>query len=140
MPLKKTPLQPKGTTLKRSKPINRSNSKLNKGSKLRSKPKSQQTIELERAQQEAMWELFERHWNSKPHVCECCDSPIWGENLTIYHHHCWPKSTYPQYMYMIEGLILVCWQCHTNIEAAHINEDTRKKIEEVKRKVLEISG
>lgn len=132
MALKKSPLQRK-TSLK-------SNSTLERGCKLKKKSKTQEQRDVERAQQDAMWEVFELHWHSKPHICENCQQPIWGENKSLYHHHCWPKHSNPQYRYVIEGLMLLCWQCHANIEGGNINKETQEKIDKIKKKVLEISG
>ncbi len=109
---------------------------MKKGKRIASRPKSQAQLQEDKEDQQRMWELFERHWLIKTkqggkHYCESCGDPIYGENKSLYHHHCWPKSSYPEHQYKIEGLMLVCWQCHSNIENAFISEETQNKIEEI---------
>jgi 5-methylcytosine-specific restriction endonuclease McrA len=107
--------------------------------KLGYKPPTEEQKQQQKEDIERMWQLFHEHWANKKHQCESCKKPLYGENLSLYHHHCWPKHSHPQYKYVIEGLMLVCWQCHSNIEAGNITEEVRKKIEKIKKKVLEIS-
>ncbi len=103
------------TGLKSNKPL-KSNSTLKRGGKLKKKGKSQQVKDVERAQQDAMWEMFELHWSSKPHICENCNTPLWGENKSLYHDHLLEKGTekYKHLKYEIGNLFLCCWECHTN--------------------------
>ena len=129
--LRKTPLK-RGTSTLNSKSKLRGTGMLKKGKGIKSKPVSEDARKQQRIDQEAMWKLFDLHWQIKAHICQACGDPIWGDNLSIYHHHCWPKHRYPEYKYIIEGLMLVCWECHSNIENGNISPETAKKIEKIK--------
>lgn len=116
------------STLKKSGTLKRKSKKMNDPKYL-----ADRKVETQK-----MWELFEQHWNSKKHVCQVCGEGIFGENKNLYHHHCWPKASYPEYKYMIEGLLLVCWQCHSNIENCYYTQETKEMLESIKQKVLEL--
>ena len=100
--MKRTPL--KRNPLKR-KPIKR-------------KPISPQKKQESKEDIEKMYLLFEKHWNSKVHKCENCGCNIYGENLSIYHHHILPKSKYEEFALNIKNLILLCLKCHTEVESS----------------------
>lgn len=135
-------------TLKKS-PLKRGQSKLNKSGKLagtsrglqksKSKLKIREKSPEEKKQQQEdidrMWKLFNEHWQLKPHQCESCDKALWGDNLSLYHHHCWPKAKYPEHKYKIEGLMLLCWTCHSNVEAGYIDDVLQEKIDKIKQKL-----
>lgn len=126
----------KRSSLKRTgKPLQRTGT-LKKGEKLKSKPKSQQIKDVERAQQEAMWEMFELHWNSKSHICENCGTTIWGENKSLYHDHLLEKGNprYEHLKYEVGNLFLCCWECHTNKGNGYPGEKHKQAIERVKIK------
>lgn len=125
--MKKSPIKRTGKPLK-------SNSTIKRNSKLKKKGKSQQVKDVERAQQDAMWEIFELHWNSKPHICENCNTPIWGENKSLYHHHCMPKHRYKELRYEIDGLMLLCWPCHQATENGYPGQKVVERTKEVKAK------
>jgi hypothetical protein len=140
--LRKTPMKRSTVPLKKSKPLT-SKSQLKK-SRMKSTPNRDPKYLLDRQQEiDKMWKLFDEHWELKMQVdgnryCESCNCQLPRENRSLYHHHCWPKSSHPEHKYNIDGLMLVCWQCHANIENAHMTEETREKIEEIKRRVVDI--
>lgn len=57
-------------------------------------------------------QLFMAHWLLKPHVCEVCNAYLGSENKSIYHDHLLEKSKYPELRFVIENLLLVCFECH----------------------------
>lgn len=134
-------LQKGNKSLKRTKALYSTSGELKRSGRLQGKRRTKVRVEQDKADVERMWELFEQHWLVKTkqggrHYCEGCQEPIYGENKSLYHHHCWPKSSFPEHKYKIEGLMIVCWQCHSNIENAYITEEIRDKIEIIKQKAL----
>lgn len=109
------------TQLKRSPMTVKAVNGLRKGGKLKKSSKStEEQEEVRIANNEAiqkMWELFNKHYEIKLHRCESCTAPIWGENLTIYHHHILEKGVdrYKHLAYKIDNLMLLCTTCHCNV-------------------------
>lgn len=116
--------------------LKRKPNSLKRGGPIKKKPVTQEVKDERKAQAERMWALFEEHWNTRPRRCESCGAILYGENKSLYHHHCWPKSKYPEYALTISNLLMVCGNCHANIENGKMTEETRNKIEEIKRKVV----
>jgi len=58
------------------------------------------------------WELFEKHWNLKPHYCESCNKWLGNENNLCFHDHLIEKSSRKDIALEIENLFLVCFDCH----------------------------
>jgi len=126
--------------LSRKTPLKRGTGTLKRSTGLKRKPKTKEQIQQNKEDGQRMMELFDEHWLLKTkqggyHYCESCGCAIYGENKTIYHHHCWPKSKHPEHALKVEGLMLLCWQCHSNIENGIMSNETREKIEEIKARV-----
>ena len=124
--LRKTPLKRGTSSLKQSP--------MKKGKGLRAKPKTQEQKDQQREDIEKMWLLFEEHWNKEPHRCTICSRKLYGDNLSVYHHHVLAKGIerYKHLKYEIGNLQIVCWECHSGIENGSINND--KQVERVKIK------
>lgn len=58
------------------------------------------------------WELFEKHWNLKPHYCESCGKYLGTENNLCFHDHLIEKSSRKDIALEIDNLFLVCFDCH----------------------------
>lgn len=83
---------------------------------------------------EKMYALFDLHWDTHPDKkCESCGKQLWGENLTIYHDHLLEKSVYPEFMYEIDNLFLVCLDCHTK-KPSKPTEKHLEAIEQAKKR------
>lgn len=83
---------------------------------------------------EKMYALFDLHWDTHPDKkCESCGKQLWGENLTIYHDHLLEKSVYPELMYAIDNLFLVCLDCHTK-KPSKPTENHLEAIEQAKKR------
>ena len=114
--LKKTPLKANKEYKWKSKPLTAKSSPLKKSGRIGVRKKSESEIRANKEAIQQMWELFEKHWSIKEHICENCKDPIWGDNLTLYHDHLLEKGIekYEHLKYEIENLFLCCWRCHTN--------------------------
>ena len=64
-------------------------------------------------------EMFEKHWQIKPHYCESCGSKLYGENKRYYHDHLLEKSKHPELDLEITNLYLVCEECHSKKTNGH---------------------
>lgn len=71
-------------------------------------------LEEERKERAEMKAFFEYLWNNikGKKVCSVCGSPIYGENLSIYHDHLLEKHLYPEYKFEEWNMALVCLDCH----------------------------
>ena len=116
--MRKTSMKKSQVPLARSKSLE-SKTKLSGSEKLRARKKTSEQVQEQKEGIERMWALFELHWMAKDHRCEECNTPIYGENKTIYHHHMIPKAKWKQYKYDICNLILLCWSCHSQVEAGY---------------------
>ena len=120
--MKKSPLKRGQTTLNKSGKLAGSSLGLSRSkSKLKIREKSPEEKKQQQEDIDKMWKLFNEHWASKDHVCESCRMPIYGQNLSIYHHHCLAKGIdkYKHLKYEIQNLMLLCWSCHANTEAGN---------------------
>ena len=123
----------RSTGLKRGKPLERK-STLSGGGPIRKKQKTPEEKQQQSEDIEKMWALMEEHWNSKPHVCESCGDPIWGENKTLYHDHLLEKSVYEEYKYDIDNLFMCCWECHTKKGNGYPTEKHKVAIQTVRKR------
>ena len=131
-------------------PLKRKNSQIVRKPIKKKKP-SDEKIAADKLQRDAMWELFEEHWQSTwvndgngsmgslwaYHRCESCNCCIYGENRSIYHHHVLPKAKHKEYALCIDNLILLCGECHVNIENGKATVQGYEKMKEIKQKVLQ---
>lgn len=99
--LRKTPLKRTGNSLKR-KPM-------------RAKPVDPKYLQDRKAESEKMWEVYNAHWELKPHICEECTVKLYGENKNLYHHHLLEKGIekYKHLKYELDNLMLLCADCHS---------------------------
>lgn len=132
--LKRTPIKKTGNTLKRT-------------GMLKNTPNRDPKYLADRkAESEKMWELFNRHWektwcrdkitNDKLlHRCESCDTAIWGENKSLYHHHILEKgnSRYEHLKYEIGNLMLLCEPCHTRTTNGYPSDKIKEVTAETKK-------
>ena len=81
------------TPLKTKTPLN-SRSTLKRGSGIKMKNKSQQTIDVEKAEMEAMWEVFKNVWKKRGPYSEISNEYLGQECRTVYMQHILPKSKY----------------------------------------------
>lgn len=127
--LKRTPLQ-------RKTPLKSNSTQQLSRKPIKAKKKSQETILKEKEDRDRMKELFERHWESKPKVCESCNSPIYGENLSIYSHHCLEKGLkrYDHLKYELTNLMLLCGDCHSSTTNGHSPKAVVERTEWVKER------
>lgn len=136
--MKKCPLKRSNSTLSRKSTL-QAHSSLNKGRKtLKARPVSEEVKELERAQTEAMWSMFESVWSKREHRCSNPECRKWlGDELkSIYTDHILEKGTeiYKHLRYEEGNIVLVCWECHTDKGNGKLNEWYRKLIEGTKIK------
>jgi 5-methylcytosine-specific restriction endonuclease McrA len=81
--------------------------------------------------------FYAEHWAACPHVCEACKVKLPAEPLTLFFHHALPKRLYAQFRHVHENIIVLCPDCHTQVES-DINKVpyVLKRTEEIKRELL----
>lgn len=125
--LKKSPLKRTGKPLK-------TNSTLKRNSKLKKKGKSQQVKDVERAQQQAMLEMFEKVWMKRGPYSEVSGKYLGSECKTIYMHHLVAKSIHPELRYTEDNIMILSWEEHTAVENGYPPEKVVERTKEVKAK------
>ena len=60
--------------------------------------------------------FYKEIWDASPHVCGECGCSLGKEPLTIFFHHLFPKSVYPQFRHTPENIIILCSTCHSGVE------------------------
>lgn len=80
------------------------------------------------------WELFEKHWNLKPHYCESCNKYLGSENNLCFHDHLIEKSNRKDIALEIENLYLCCFDCHSLKTNGFPTENHKKAIKIAKKK------
>lgn len=120
--LKQTPLIRKVSKLKRSP--------------MKTKPLDPKYIADRKAESERMWVLFDEHWGIKKHECESCGQKLYGENKSLYHHHCYEKGIqkYEHLKYEIQNLMLLCGDCHVSVSNGYPSNEIKIRTQEVKTK------
>ena len=121
--------------LNSSKPIKK-NSKSLKKSFLSKKPTEKQIQKnIEKKEYNLLqWELFEKHWNLKPHYCESCNKYLGSENNLCFHDHLIEKSSRRDIALEIENLYLCCFDCHNLKTNGFPTENHKKAIKIAKEK------
>lgn len=122
------------TPIKTKTPLN-SRSTLKKGNGIKMKNKSQQTINVERVDMEAMWEVFKNVWKKRGPYSEVSKQFLGQECRTIHMHHILPKSKYKALMYEESNIIILSWEEHANVEMdMYRYEEVNRRREELKKK------
>ena len=98
--------------------LNRGTKTLKRSSfKRKSKPKEQ--IEEEKKEQEMMWRVFLKVWDSNPHYSFQSGTYIGEECLTIYMHHILEKELFPEFKFCEWNICILTWsehdQCHKDL-------------------------
>lgn len=86
----------------------------------------------------AMGNFFDGLWAKLPKdkFCTACGKPIYGENLSIYWHHCLPKAQYEEFKYDSRNIIFICGDCHTEIEGGFPPAKAKRMIDKIKKELL----
>ena len=111
------------------KPLNSKKKAINKISE-----KGKQKKEEKKEYLVKQFELFEKHWNLKPHYCESCGKWLGNENNICFHDHLIEKSKRRDLALEIDNLFLVCMGCHNLKTNGFPTENHKKAIEKVKEK------
>ena len=86
------------------------------------KPIAKQSVKAKAAKKEevklcaADKEFYAEIWAACPHKCEACNISLGKEPLTIYFHHALSKQSYPGFRHTVENIIVLCKDCHTQVE------------------------
>jgi hypothetical protein len=80
-------------------------------------PKTKEQKELKKQELEKMWKMFQEIWEERASADGGHYSEISGENLgcvcyTVFMHHVFEKSTYPEYKYDKENIVMITWKEH----------------------------
>ena len=122
------------TPLKTKTSLN-SRSTLKRGGGVKTKNKSQQTIDVEKAEMEAMWEVFKSVWRKRGPYSEVSKQYLGQECRTVYMHHILPKSKYKTLMYEEINIIILSLEEHANVEMdVYRYEEINRRREELKKK------
>lgn len=57
-------------------------------------------------------QVFLEIWNTRPHICEHCKSPLGNEPKAFMFSHIKPKSTHNELRLDINNISLYCFDCH----------------------------
>lgn len=84
-------------------------------------------------------EVYSQIWNTKPHVCEECDSFLGNEPKKEFFSHILPKGKYPSLRHDLENFNLLCFDCHykwefLNKKGMKIYQLNLERIEVLKQK------
>lgn len=83
------------------------------------------------------FELFDKHWDLKPHYCESCNKWLGSENNLCFHDHLIEKSKRKDIALEIENLFLCCFDCH-NLKTNGFPTEKHKKAIEIAKLKYEI--
>jgi len=73
-------------------------------------------IELDKQTAELDKEFYLEHYRACPHKCEVCKTGLPKEPSNFMFHHILEKRNYPQFRHAHENILVVCLQCHSQIE------------------------
>lgn len=81
---------------------------------------------------------FNQLWEALPlnKYCTICDTPITGENLSIYWDHLLEKSAYPEFALDERNICFCCGTCHAMKTGGKPRPKHKELIEEAKRILL----
>lgn len=126
-------------TDKISKEIRRSALKTSKKGLRKQSQKMRDIILPERkAELDKQWKFFYEIWSERPHRSEVSGRPIFGEPLSIYFHHIFPKTKFPDMKFDKDNIIILTFEEHQQVEAnPFIFEELNKKRESlhIKRQI-----
>lgn len=127
--MKRTPLQ-RGNS---NNITGRVSLKRSKG--LRVKSKTEQQIQQSKEDKEKMWSVFMEIWSERPHRSEVSTVSLGYECKSVYMHHIWPKSRYPELKYVKENIIQLTAEEHQIVENDPLRyPEVNKRREELKQK------
>lgn len=62
-------------------------------------------------------EFYAEIWNSSPHICQECGKKLGKEPLTLFFHHLLPKRSHPEFRHTHENVMVLCPDCHSQVES-----------------------
>lgn len=60
--------------------------------------------------------FYKEVWLASKHECQACGAKLPKEPLTLFFHHLLPKAIYPQFRHTFENIMVLCPDCHSQIE------------------------
>ncbi len=75
-------------------------------------------------------------WQGVAHICTSCKKQLGDEANMMYFHHMLPKQHYPELRHTPENIMILCPDCHANVESGKMTEEVRRIIEETKNSLL----
>lgn len=61
-------------------------------------------------------EFYMSIWNSRVHTCYECTKDLGNEPNLCYFHHVLRKSTYPDLRHNAKNILILCKECHNQVE------------------------
>lgn len=133
----KRTLLSKGTSKlnKSSKGLKRSGS-ISRGKKaLKSRPKDPIKVQEKKNLRDEMLELFNTIWEERGPFSELSGLFLGSENLTVFHHHIFPKKSYPTLCLEPLNIIVLSFDEHTRVEGdPYFYHEINRRREEIKKK------
>lgn len=82
-------------------------------------------------------QFYAEVWLASPHKCEVCKAGLPKEPLTTFFHHILKKSVYPAFRHEPANILVVCPDCHNQIET-DINKVpyAKKRLAQVTKELL----
>lgn len=84
-------------------------------SKIR-KTRTKETIDANKEQHEKDLQFYQSIWSVRRHVCFNCNKGLGYEPNLLYFHHIIRKSSHPEFRYDEENIVLLCGECHNQVE------------------------
>jgi 5-methylcytosine-specific restriction endonuclease McrA len=81
--------------------------------------------------------FYKEVWLASKHECQACGAKLPKEPLTLFFHHLLPKAIYPQFRHTFENIMVLCPDCHSQVEMdADKVTGARGRQEEARRVLL----
>lgn len=93
--------------------------------------KKQKELREQRAILKKDEEFYKEIWSASPHKCQNCDCSLGKTPYNWMFHHLLEKRNYPQFRYIPENIMILCFECHskaeTNIDFAPLVKKRRNE-------------
>lgn len=80
--------------------------------------------------------FYMEHWASCPHECEACKKRLGNKPLAIFFHHALFKRHYPEFRHVNENIIVLCPDCHSQVEHGLNIPYVKKRTEQIRKLLL----
>ena len=78
--------------------------------------KNVERIEADKLRREKDLKFYTLIWSKRIHVCFNCNKGLGPTPNLLYFHHIIRKSSHPEFRYDEENIVLLCGECHNQVE------------------------